>query len=226
MAHNNNEQDQNAIEKLNSNLSNAGEKIMENRTVILWSVTAVLVVACCILAYIFFYQNPRQKNAFEAYNQVEINAAGNDSVAAVEYKKVADKYGSSDAGHLAALSAAEAFYNQGKYKEALNYLDKFKTSEPILRSNALVMKGDCYVNLKKYPEAIETFKKAIDECDNNPQIEPRVLLKLANVYDAQKNYKEALGCYEQIQNEYPNFELGSGLGIEAYIAREQERIGK
>ncbi len=227
MASNNKEQHQeSAIEKLNSNISSSAEKIAQNRKVIFWVIGGIAIVAAFILSYFFIYRNPRLNKAFEAYNQVEINAMGNDSIAAAEYVKVADKYSSTDAGNLAALSAAEAYYNSGKYTEAIKYLDKFSTSEDVLEANALVLKGDCYVNIKKYDDAISAYKKAISTAGDNSQIVPRVLLKSANVYDEQKKYSDALECYEKIKKDYPNFQLGNGTTVDAYIEREKARLGK
>lgn len=219
-------EEQNAIDRLNSNLGEASEKIAQNKKVIFWIIGGVAVVAAFVLSYLFIYRNPRLNKAFEAYNEVEIQAKGNDSIAAAQYKKVADTYGSNDAGKLAALSAAESYYASGKYKEAAEYLEKFSTSEPVLAANALALTGDCYVNLKQYDKALDYFRKAVEKADKNPQIVPRVLLKEANVYDEQKKYDKALECYEQIKNEYPQFQVGSGLGIDAYIAREKARLGK
>lgn len=226
MAKKNEVEEQNAIDKLNKNLGDASEKIAQNKKVIFGVVGGVAVVAALVLGYIFLYHNPQLNKAFEAYNQVEIKAEGNDSVAAVEYKKVADQYGSTDAGKLAALSAAEAYYNEGNYKEAVKYLESFSTSEPILAANALALTGDCYVNLKQYDKALDYFNKAISKADKNQQIVPRVLLKEANVYDEQKKFDKALECYQQIKDEYPTFRIGNGASIDAYIAREQARLGK
>lgn len=226
MANKHEVEEQNAIDKLNTNLSSASEKIAANKKVIFYVIGGIAIVAAFILSYIFIYRNPKLNKAFEAYNQVEITAQGNDSIAAAEYKKVADNYGGTDAGKLAALSVAESYYNSGKYKEALAYLDKFSSSEPVLASNALALAGDCYVNLKQYDKALDYFKKAVSKCDKNPQIAPRVLLKEANIYDEQKKYDKALECYEQIKKEYPTFQLGNNLTIDAYIAREKARLGK
>ncbi|MBD5302720.1 MAG: tetratricopeptide repeat protein [Bacteroides sp.] len=223
---NKNEVEENAIDKLNSNLSNASERIANNKKIIFWVVGGIAIVAAFVLSYFFIYRNPKLNKAFEAYSQVESKAMGNDSIAATEYKKVADSYSGTDAGELAALSAAEAYYNLGKYKEAAACLEGFSTSEPVLGANALVLTGDCYVNLKQYDKALDYFKKALNKADKNPQIAPRVLLKEANVYDEQKKYDKALECYEQIKADYPQFEVGNGLGIDAYIAREKARLGK
>lgn len=220
------EEEKTTLDKLNSNLGSASEKIAENKHIIFWIAGGIAVVAAFVLSYLFIYRNPKLNKAFEAYNQVEITAMGNDSVAAAEYKKVADNYSGTNAGELAALSAAEYYCNLGQYKEAVTYLEKFDSKEPILYSNAQVLKGDCYVNLKQYDKALEAFKKAIAKADKNPQIVPRVLLKEAAIYNAQKKYEQARGCYEEIKKDYPTFEPGNGMSIDAYIARENARLGK
>lgn len=226
MANNKNEQDESAIEKLNSNLTGASERIAQNKKAVFLTLGITVLIAAIVLCYVFFFRNPKVNRAFEAYNQVEISAAGNDSVAAVEYKKVGDKYSGTDAGKLAYLSAAESLYNTGKYKEAIECLDKFSSSEAVLESNALVLKGDCYVNLKKYDDALGCYDKAVKKAGVNEQIVPRVLLKEANIYDEQKKYDKALECYEKISKEYPMFTPGNGVTIEAYAEREKARLGK
>lgn len=227
MAQNNDKQEEKtAIENVNETLTNAGQKLADNKTMIGWIVGGVFVIAALIIGYMYFYRTPQVNKAYEAYNQVEISAAGNDSIAAAQYKKVADENKGNTAGKLAALSAGEALYNQGKYKEAAEYLERFSSSEPVLEANAIVLTGDCYVNLKQYDKAISCYDKAINKADNNSQIVPRVLLKEANVYDAQKNYQKALECYQKIAKDFPQFQLGNGMTIEAYIERENARLGK
>ena len=91
----------------------------------------------------------------------------------------------------------------------------------MLAANALALTGDCYVNLKQYDKALDYFRKAVSKADKNPQIVPRVLLKEANVYDEQKKYDKARMLRTDQRNEHPQFQVGSGLGIDAYIAREK-----
>lgn len=227
MANNKNEQqEETTLDKLNANLTGASESIARNKKAVFLTVAIAVLIAAIVLCYVFFFRNPKVNRAFEAYHQVEITAAGNDSVSAVEYKKVADKYSGTDAGKLASLSAAEAFYNTGKYKEAIGCLDKFSSSEAVLEANALILKGDCYVNLKKYDDALGCYGKAVNKAGNNGQIVPRVLLKEANIYDEQKKYDKALECYEKIAKDYPRFQPGNGATIDAYVEREKARLGK
>ena len=143
----------------------------------------------------------------------------------MQYKEVADKF-SGKAANLAALSAAESFYNEGNYEEAVKYLKKFSSKDAVLDANAMVLTGDCYVNLKKYDDAISAYQQAVRKADGNSQIVPRVLLKEANVYDEQKKYDKALECYTIIKKDFPDYRLGNGVDIDAYIARENARLGK
>ena len=224
-SHKDNHQDETAIDRMNSHLTDAGTKIADNKKIIFIAVGVILVVAAFVLSYLFIYKNPHVEKAFEAYNGVETQAT-NDSVAAAQYMEVADQYDSDAAGKLAALSAGEALYNQGRYEEAAQYLKKFSSKDDVLEANALVLTGDCYVNLENYDEAINYFQKAVRKANGNPQIVPRVLLKEANVYDAQGNYGKALECYQQIKENFPGFQLGNGMEMDAYIAREIARMGE
>ncbi len=212
------------LENINNRLTNLGRNIETNKKAMGIAMGAILVVACLTFAWLYLYKVPKNNKAMEAYNKVELTAMGNDSTTAAMYKKVADEYGGTNAGKLAALSAAETLYNSGKYEEAAKYLKDFSTGDKVLAANAQVLLGDCYVNLKKYDEAISAFKYAEKKADKNPQIAPRALLKMAVVYDEQKKYGDALKCYETIKKDYPQFTLGNGLSIDSYIEREKARL--
>ena len=212
------------LEQINSRLTNLGRNIETNKKAMGIAMGAILVVACLTFAWLYLYKIPKNNKAMEAYNKVELSSFGNDSTTAAMYKKVADEYSGTNAGKLAALSAAETLYNSGKYEEAAKYLKDFSTGDKVLAANAQILLGDCYVNLKKYDDAISAFKYAEKKADKNPQIAPRALLKMAVVYDEQKKYGDALKCYETIKKDYPQFALGNGLSIDTYIEREKARL--
>ncbi len=212
------------LDELNNRLTDLGRNIETNKKAMGIALGAILVVAALFFIWLYLYKVPTNNKAMEAYNKVELSTMGNDSIAAAQYKKVADEYGSTSAGKLAALSAAQTLYNSGKYEEAAKYLKKFSSNDKVLDANAKVLLGDCYVNLKKYDDAISAFKDAVKKADGNPQIAPRALLKEAVVYDEQKKFNDALNCYETIKKDYPQFTLGNGLSIDTYIEREKARI--
>lgn len=217
-------QEETTLDNLNSSLTSAGEAIVKNSKMIGWCVSGVVVVALAILAYIFFVQNPKAEKSIDAYNNVELTAT-TDSAASIAYKKVADEFGGTVGGNLAALSAGEALYEEGKYEEAIKYLKEFDgKGDEAIEAGATCMIGDCYVNLKKYDEAISYFDKAIVAANGNGALIPRYLDKKATVYAAQKNYAKALECYETIKKDYPKY--SASYNVDAYIAREKARAGK
>lgn len=211
------------LENINNRLTNLGRNIETNKKAMGIAMGAILVVACLTFAWLYLYKIPTGKKAMEEYNKVELSAT-NDSTAAAQYKKVADQYGSTSAGKLAALSAAETLYNSGKYEDAAKYLKKFSSNDKVLDANAQILLGDCYVNLKKYDDALSAFKSAEKKGKGNPQIAPRALLKMAVVYDELKKYGDAMNCYETIKKDYPEFSLGNGISIDSYIEREKARL--
>ena len=211
---------------MHSHLTDAGTRIAENKKIIIIAVAIIGIVAAFTLSYLFIYKNPHVEKAFDEYNMIEAQPLLNDSIAAEQYSAVADKYSGDQAGKLAALSAGEALYNQGKYEEAAEYLKKFSSNDDVLDANVLVLTGDCYVNLEKYDDALNYYSKAIRKANGNPQIVPRVLLKEANVYDAQGNFGKALECYQNLKNNFPGFQFGNGVDIDAYIAREKARMAE
>lgn len=225
MASKNQVPEENGLDVLDHNLKDMSRRIATNKKALYVAFGGIIVIAAITLGYIYLYRAPRAEKAFEAYNKVELNAT-NDSVAAKEYKKVADQYSGTDAGQVAALSAAESYYNIKNYKEAAKYLEKFSTKDEVLGANAKVLLGDCYVNMKDYKKAIDAYDAAIRIAKGNEGIVPRVLLKEANVYDEQKKYSDALNCYLSIKKDYPQFRLGNNVSIDAYIEREQARLGK
>lgn len=226
MANTQNPQEQNAIDNLNDQLTSVSERVAKNKKVIYWTLGIIILIGACWCGWLWFYQTPRVNDSVNAYDQAMTKAMGGDSIAAIEFAKVADKYSGTDAGNVAAMQAAQAYYRLGKYNEVVKYLGKFSTKEEVLSAQSKVLLGDAYVNLKKYDDALKAFNEAVKEAAGNDQIVPMVLWKEANVYDAQKKYQEALGCYEQIKAAFPAYTFGNGMTPDAYIAREKARLGK
>lgn len=221
-----NQQDQNAIDNLNESLTSVSERVAKNKKVLYWTLGLLIAIGACWCAWLWFYQTPRVNNSVAAYDKAMSAAMGGDSIAAAEFAKVADKYSGTDAGNIAAMQAAQAYYRLGKYQETVKYLEKFSTKEEVLGAQSYVLLGDAYVNLKKYDDALSAFNTAIKKAAGNEQIVPMVLWKEANIYDAQKKYQEALNCFEQVKASFPNYTYGNGLTPDAYIAREKARLGK
>ena len=228
MAQNNKhkEAEPNAVENLNAHLTQAGSNIQKHKKTILWVVGIIVLAGAFAGSYLYFFRNPKIDKSWEEYSAAYVKGMEqqSDSVLLAGMKKVADKYNGSYGGAMAALQAGEQLYAAGKYQDALKYLQKADIDEPVLATSALRLTGDCYVNLKQYDKALSVYNDAVKAADGNPQIAPGILMKEANIYEAQKKYAQALEVYEQIKKDYPEFHYV--MGMDAYIARAKARLGK
>lgn len=155
------EETRNSIDEVNDTLTGIGEKVQSNPKVIVWGCIAVAAVVAVILIYVYAIRQPGQNAANNALGQADIELLmGNDSVALAKYQQVAADHGY-DAGNLANLNAAIILYKEGKYEEAIGYLKNYSASESVIGASAKSLEGDCYVNLKQYPQAIDCFKQAV-----------------------------------------------------------------
>lgn len=119
---NTNQQDETAIDKMNSQLTAAGDKIANNKKIIYITTGAIILVAVVILGYLFGYRKPIEEKAFEAYNKVEQQAFANDSIAAAQYKQVADNFSGSDAPILPLSVRARLFTTRVSMRRLPNIL--------------------------------------------------------------------------------------------------------
>lgn len=182
------------------------------RKIMMWATIAVAVVVIGVLLYIFAYKQPAVAKGNEAIGDADRIALfeGNDSTALAAYEAVAANHGFS-AGNRAALESAIILYRQGEYQKALDYVNKFSASDNVVSPLAYGLKGDCLVNLDKFPEAVKAFDKAISAADNNPQLVPYFLQKKAVVLTAEGKFADAAKAYKMIEEKYPYYAQRAGI---------------
>lgn len=226
MAKDKNTETRTAVDDLNDSLTGIEQKVQNNQKFIMWACIVVAAVVALVLLYIYGIRKPGIEAANNAIGQADIELAqGNDSIALAQYKQVAEEYGY-DAGNRAALNAAILLYQQGKYKEALTYLKDYKANEEIIGASAKSLEGDCYVNLKQYPEAIDCFKEAAKISNKNPYYTPVFLMKEATVERELKNYKAEAELYRTIKEEYPQYAASMQIDFDKYITRAEAQAGE
>ena len=181
----------------------------------------ILVVIAAILIW-FFVAKSGSAKADEAIGRADV--AQNDSVALVLYKEAATHGYKS--GNRAKMEVAIRLYQEGNYEEALSYLKDTSADDHIAAAGVYTLMGDCYVNLKQYPEALKAYDKAVSKADKNPSIVPIVLIKEANVYRAEKNYEGEYNALKTIVDEYPQFIQQSQTDIRKYYERAKAAAGK
>lgn len=189
-----------------------------NKKLLIWTGIALLVVLI-LAGGTYYWHHSGSEKALEAIGQADLEQ--NDSIRAAMYQKIADD-GSFKANERAKLMTAIQFYNDGKYEEALKYVKQADVDSPVIQAGAYSLEGDCYANLKKYDEALKAFNKALGEADDNPQLVPFILVKMANIYRAQKDYVKEYEVYNTLRTDYPGFMYD----VEKYYERAKEAAGK
>ncbi len=181
----------------------------------------ILAVIAAILIW-FFVAKAGSAKADEAVGRADV--AQNDSVAMVLYKEAAAHGYKS--GNRAKIEVAIRLYQDGKYEEALSYLDDASADDHIVAAGIYSLKGDCLVNLNQYPEALKAYGKAISKADENPSVVPVILIKKANVHRAEKDYESEYEALKTIIDEYPQFVQQSQTDIRKYYERAKAAAGK
>ena len=223
---NQNEETRTSIDEVNDTLTGIGEKVQNNSKTIMYACVAVAVVVIAILVYVYAVRQPGIQAGNEALGQADMEMLmGNDSIALAKYQQVAANHGY-DAGNLASLNAAILLYKEGKYEEAVKYLSDYSTKESVIGAAAKCIEGDCYVNLEKYQDALDCFKKAVMISDNYPAYTPAFLLKEATVLRELKDFKAEAKVYEEILNNYPAYGNQMGIDVEKYLERAKAEAGE
>jgi tetratricopeptide (TPR) repeat protein len=194
------------------------ELAQKSKKIVTWSLIGVAIVLV-IGGLIYWMHSSGESKANDAIGAADVEM--NDSIKFAMYKKIADD-GSYKANERAKLMVAIKYYQDGKYNEALSYLDKASVGSDIIQTGAYSLKGDCYANLNKLDDALDCFKKALSEADNNPQLVPFILFKEANIYRAQKKYSDELDVLTTIRQDYP----GYISDIDKYYERAKAAAGK
>ncbi|MCR4825144.1 MAG: tetratricopeptide repeat protein [Bacteroidales bacterium] len=194
----------------------------ENKKVIWGVVAAVLVIGLGILGYNKFIFQPKCVEAMQqaypaemSFQNAEYELALNGDGNNLGFADIIDEYGSK-AGKAVYLYAGVCEYQLGNYQEALDYLKKYSTKEPILNARARACEGDSHVALGDYNAAVRSYKAAVEAGDN--VFAAGYLLKEGSAYEALGQKAEALACYKTIEEDYPQ-------SIEAYeIAKHIARV--
>ena len=189
-------------------------KAQANKRTIMWCFIVAFVLIIGVLVWILIAQSGSRK-ADELIARAD--AAAGDSTAIELYKEAAGAGYKS--GHRAAAEVAIRLYQDGKYEDAIKYLDKADLDDEVAAAGVYTLKGDCYVNLDQFDKALSSYSKAISKADDNPEIVPLILIKEANIYRSQEKYADEAKCYKEIIDEYPLFVQESRTDIRKYYER-------
>lgn len=215
-----------SLEEVNDTLSSWEQKVEGNKKIIYYAGGAIVAVALIVMAYIYLWRIPQSDAAKEDISKADMELfQGQDSLALKDYKKVASDYSNKPANR-ANLNAAILLYQNGKYQEAVKYLNDFDAEGALVGPASQSLLGDCYVNLKQYDDAIKAFDKAISLAGDNVNYTPLFLMKKATVLHELKKYSDEASAYQTIKDKYPQFMQTYGVNVDKYIERANALAGK
>ncbi|MDE5683469.1 MAG: tetratricopeptide repeat protein [Muribaculaceae bacterium] len=189
-------------------------KARANKKTLVGVSVALVVVIAAVLVWLLVAQSGSRK-ADELIARAD--AAQNDSIALSLYADAA-KAGYKS-GNRAKAEMGIRLYREGKYEEALKYLDDASLDDEIAAAGVYTLQGDCHVNLDQLDQALKCYDKAISKADKNPEIVPFVLIKEANIYRAQEKYADEAKAYKTILDDYPTYVATTRVDIKKYYER-------
>lgn len=190
-------------EILASKLGNAEDWIeRHSKTVI--AISAIILLAVAGYFGFNYYKSSQnelaQKEMFQAVYYFEadsldraLNGDGNN----LGFIDIAKDYGICEAGNLANFYAGYCLLKTGKYAEAIEYLEEFKSNDLLVQPRAYSLIGDAYLELNKYEDAVKYYNKASDYKPNK-YFTPTYLMKAALAYEKLNENDKAKETYEKI----------------------------
>ena len=204
--------------------------IEKNKKTLLISLSALVVVIIAVCVYLFAYVPSKEKNAANSMFAAEQYYINDDFDKALKgdgkhqgFIQIADEYSSTKQGKLAKYYIGRIYLEQGKYQEAINYLEKFSPKDAFMPAQVKTLIGDAYIELNQLDKAVSNYEKAANINPNDFNT-PAILMKLGTAYEMQKKYDKALETYKKIKSDYPSSQEYST--IEKYISRMEMLTSK
>jgi tetratricopeptide (TPR) repeat protein len=182
---------------------------LHKRNISIGTVT-VVVIAAVVLGYLKNRGEDNQKafvqlaRIFETYDagqfQLAINGIPEKNMPGL--RSIVDNFGSTKGGEIARFYLADAYFQVGKYEEALKEFQDFSPPDEFLACSRLSGIAGCYEGLGKHLEAAQFFEKA------NAQ-DTKGINAAENLNNAARNYGEAgekekaIELYKRLKKDYP-----------------------
>lgn len=214
------------LEEVNESLTGAAQKLEENKKYIYYACGAILAVVLLVAGYLYGIHFPNKAKALEQIGKADIENLQGDTINALkDYEKAFDAFSNKEA-ERAAFNAAIILYQQGKNKEAAEYLEKYDPSGNLVGPASQSLLGDCYVNMKQYDKAVSAFDKAIKLADKNEFYAPTFMIKKATVLHELKKYAEEAAIFQDIKDNYPSYCQVYQFNADKYLERANALAGK
>lgn len=173
---------------------------------------AVLVV---IIAAIIYFGNQARELEIEASAELakvsylyesrnyEAVINGNPQNNTPSFAEIADKYSGTEAGEIARVNLAHAYFYTGQYDKAINEYKKYSGDIEIYQAASLAGIGACYEAKGDNEQAAGSYEDAAFIYENNPQ-NSEYLLNAAINYIHSGGYGNAEDLLNTLKEKYEN----------------------
>ncbi|MDG1724318.1 MAG: tetratricopeptide repeat protein [Bacteroidia bacterium] len=171
---------------------------------------AMIVLACAIYYYNDVYAPEKEMEAADSFFMAE-RYFGLDSMdkalmgdgVHLGMIDIADEFESTKIGNQASYYAGRILLDQGKFEEALDYLNAVSMDDEIMAAQLITLRGDCYSEMEDYEKAGKTYMNAASKRDNELTA-PYALMKAGAAFEESGSYNAAADAYREIEESYPN----------------------
>ena len=194
--------------------------VADNQKYIYLIVGVAIVAVLGYLGWQRFIQEPKETEAANEMGQAQnyfgdaMNSSGaerdslynlslNGGEGKYGFLDIIDNYGGTDAANLARYNAGFAYLHIGKYQEAIDYLEDFKSDDEILAALAVGGIGDAFMQLDQPEEALDYYDEAAS-MRSNEFTTPKFLLKAAITALQVGENDEAEEYLTELRDKYPD----------------------
>ncbi|MDE3235528.1 MAG: tetratricopeptide repeat protein [Bacteroidota bacterium] len=192
--------------------------------IIVYALTAVVVVVGGWYAYIQWVVNPKEEKASEVIYKAQQYFAQDSS------RKVLDgdgmnkgvlfvikNYSGTKAANLAHFYAGVSYLKLGEFNKAIEQLKDFSTDAKQIQMAAYGALGDAYAEAGKKGDAITYYTKAGNAFEKDEYASAEYLFRAALLNETLGKTSEALELYKEIKAKYPKSD--KGIQADKYIYR-------
>ncbi|MFB1012169.1 MAG: tetratricopeptide repeat protein [Bacteroidia bacterium] len=204
-------------------LDSISEYYDKNKNNVMIAGIALIVIAAGIYYYNSIYKPELELEAGNSlfmaeryYGSDSLTKALNGDGVNLGVIDIADEFGGTKAGNTATYLAGRILLDQGKFEEALDYLNDADLDDQLLSTQAIILKGDCYSELEQFEKAGDKYMKAAN-ANKNIMTTPYALSKAGLAYEEAGEYSDALEAYERLRIDYSTFRVADK--VDARIAR-------
>ncbi len=204
------EQEEEGAIKLDETYDKLENFLEENQQI----VTGVLLGLLLIIGGYMLYKNlivaPREHEAHEQIFKAQQYFEADSFRLALEgdgnylgFEDISTDYKGSKPGKLAKYYAGICHLNLGNFEDAIYYLEKFKSKDPVIQSIAYGGLGDAYSELDNMERSVDFYKKAA-KTGNNEITTPLYLMRAGKALESLSEYGKAMDVYNELIDLYPN----------------------